>query len=132
MPPAMAGYGPRRTYEERIQDLEARIAVLRAGIRAREERRRAAAARGPREGPRFSPGWVAAHRARLGLSAADYGRLVGVTGLTIYNWEKGRGRPRAKQLTALAEVRGMGVREARQRLGLGGATRARRRRAKKA
>jgi len=67
--------------------------------------------------PRFSPTWLRKHRAKLGLSAADYARLVGVSGLTIYNWEKGKNKPRAAQLERLAEVRGMGVREAVARIG---------------
>ena len=33
------------------------------------------------------------HREKLGLSAAGYGSLVGVTGQTICNWEQGRNRP---------------------------------------
>ena len=55
---------------------------------------------------------------RLGFSANDYGRLVGVAGLTIYNWEKGKSKPRDKQLAAWAEVRGIGKREAWRRLEL--------------
>jgi DNA-binding transcriptional regulator YiaG len=31
-----------------------------------------------------------AHRARLGLSAKDYGKLMGVSALTVYNWEAGK------------------------------------------
>ena len=61
---------------------------------------------------RFSPTWLRKHRAKLGISAADYAKLVGVSGLTIYNWERGKSRPRQAQLIALAEVRGMGKREA--------------------
>ncbi len=53
-----------------------------------------------------------AQRSRLGLSAADYGKLVGVSGLTIYNWEHEKARPRKAQLTALVAVRGIGKREA--------------------
>ncbi len=41
------------------------------------------------EAIRFSARSVKAQRSRLGLSAADYGKLVGVSGLTIYNWEHG-------------------------------------------
>ena len=70
------------------------------------------------------------HRAKLGISAADYARLVGVAGLTIYNWEKGRSKPQAKQLAALAAVRGLGQREAIARIG--GKTPRGRGRAKKA
>jgi DNA-binding transcriptional regulator YiaG len=54
----------------------------------------------------------------VGLSASDYGRLVGVTPLTIYNWEKGKSKPRPKQLAAWGQIRGLGKREARRRLDL--------------
>jgi len=70
------------------------------------------------EGVRFSPKWIAADRKRLGISARDYGDLVGVSMLTIYNWEKGKSKPRAKQLAAWAKVRGIGKREALKRLEL--------------
>jgi DNA-binding transcriptional regulator YiaG len=64
---------------------------------------------------RFRPAGLVAHRKKLGLSAQDYGALVGVSGQTIYHWEEGQ-RPRASQLEALAAVRGMGKREAASRL----------------
>ena len=67
---------------------------------------------------RFSPKWVKADRQRLGLSAKDYGTLVGVSGLTIYSWESGKSKPRAERLAAWAEVRGIGKREALRRLEL--------------
>ena len=66
--------------------------------------------------PRFSPKWVKKHRAKLGMSAADYGLLAGVSGLTIYNWEKGNSNPRSKQLLAWSEIRTLGKREASQKL----------------
>ncbi|RLB38596.1 MAG: hypothetical protein DRH12_12650 [Deltaproteobacteria bacterium] len=65
---------------------------------------------------RFSAKGLRSSRERLGLSAADYGKLVGVTGQTIYKWEKGLSRPREKQLAALAAVRRMGKKEAMARL----------------
>jgi len=52
----------------------------------------------------------------LKLSAADYGKLVGVSGLTIYSWESGKSRPRKAQLAALVAVRGIGKREALAKL----------------
>jgi DNA-binding transcriptional regulator YiaG len=64
------------------------------------------------ESIRFSARSVKAQRSRLGLSAADYGKLVGVSGLTIYNWEHDKSRPRQVQLAALVAVRGIGKREA--------------------
>ena len=70
------------------------------------------------EGARFSARSVTAQRKRLGLSAADYAKLVGVSALTIYNWENGKSRPRKEQLAALVAVRGIGKREALRRLEL--------------
>ena len=66
----------------------------------------------PLESVRFSARSVKAQRQRLGLSAADYGKLVGVSGLTIYNWEHEKSRPRKAQLAALVAVRGIGKKEA--------------------
>jgi DNA-binding transcriptional regulator YiaG len=59
-----------------------------------------------------------AHRTRLGLSAKDYGKLIGVSGLTIYHWEAGKSKPRRSQLPAIVAVRGIGKREAMQRLSM--------------
>jgi DNA-binding transcriptional regulator YiaG len=66
---------------------------------------------------RFRAKGVTSHRKRLGISAADYGKLVGVTGHTIYKWEQGAARPRKAQLAALAAVRGLRKREVKARLG---------------
>jgi DNA-binding transcriptional regulator YiaG len=73
---------------------------------------------GEAEGPRrrFSAARLAAHRKKLGLSAAEYGKLAGVSGQSIYKWEQGGTRPRAAQLESLAKVRALGKREARARL----------------
>ncbi len=67
---------------------------------------------------RFSARSVKAQRERLGLSAANYAKLIGVTPLTIYNWEQGKTRPRQEQLAALVAVRNIGKREAIKRLEL--------------
>ena len=65
---------------------------------------------------RFSARSAKAQRAKTGLSAADYATLVGVSALTIYNWENGKSRPRKEQFAALASLRGIGKREAIRRL----------------
>ena len=65
---------------------------------------------------RFTSKGVRSHRSLLDISAADYGKLVGVTGHTIYKWEQGAARPRQAQLKALASIRGMRIKEARSRL----------------
>ena len=69
-----------------------------------------------RQGVRFSARSVRAQRRRLGLSAEQYAKLVGVSALTIYHWEAGKSRPRDKQLASLVAVRGIGKREALARL----------------
>ncbi|MHC4909081.1 MAG: helix-turn-helix domain-containing protein [Planctomycetota bacterium] len=69
---------------------------------------------GPRR--RFSPAWLRDHRQRVGMSAAEYARLIGVSTLTIYNWEHEKTRPRAAQVEVIAEVRQLGKREARRKL----------------
>ncbi|VTY23834.1 Helix-turn-helix domain protein [Xylophilus ampelinus] len=54
---------------------------------------------------RFSAKRLAAHRTKLGLSAADYGKLVSISGATIYNWEQGKTRPSPEQVQALGLVK---------------------------
>lgn len=65
---------------------------------------------------RFSPARLAAQRKKLGLSAANFAKLVGVSGLSVYKWENGQARPRRTQLEAIASVRGIGKREALAKL----------------
>ena len=65
---------------------------------------------------RFTPKGLSSERKRLGLSADDYGKLVGVSGQSIYNWEQEMVRPRKNHLRSIATVRGIAKREARARL----------------
>ena len=65
---------------------------------------------------RFSAKGLVSQRKRLGLSAHECGLLVGASGQSIYNWEDGKARPRAKHLPALAALRTMGKKEAAARL----------------
>ena len=51
---------------------------------------------------RFRAAGFAALRKKLGLSAADMGKLLGVTLQTIYHWEKGQSRPRSSQMQSIA------------------------------
>ena len=98
-----------------VKSLERRLSPLE-----KEERRRLGkpVSTDAAEGARFSPRWVKSHREKLGLSQADYARLVGVSALTIYNWEHGRSRPRKEFLGALVSVRKLGQRDAARRLEL--------------
>jgi DNA-binding transcriptional regulator YiaG len=65
---------------------------------------------------RFSATRLAAQRRKLGLSAAEFAALLGVSGQSVYKWEHGEARPRARQLEAIAALRGIGKREAAARL----------------
>ena len=65
---------------------------------------------------RFSAKSVIALRSGLGISAADFGKLVGVTGHTIYKWEHGTSRPQKAQLVVFAAIRGLGKKGAHARL----------------
>jgi DNA-binding transcriptional regulator YiaG len=59
---------------------------------------------------------MAANRQRLGLSAADFGLLVGATGQSVYAWEAGKTKPKAESLAAIASLRGIGKREVEAKL----------------
>ena len=64
----------------------------------------------------FSGEALKAHRESLGLSADNYGKLLGVSGLSIYNWEQGKARARKSSVDAWTAIRRIGKREAAQRL----------------
>ena len=70
----------------------------------------------PALGLRFRVGGFASLRKKLGLSAADMGKLIGVSAQSVYHWETGKIRPRAAQLAAIASVRKLGKREVAARL----------------
>ena len=99
----------------RLQSLEQQVRRLARGGRARAEQPQEA---DDDQGPqlRFSAKGLAAQRKRLGLSAASVARILGVSALSVYKWESGKTRPRARQLQAIAELRRMGKREAMARL----------------
>jgi DNA-binding transcriptional regulator YiaG len=61
---------------------------------------------------RFSAKGLASHRKRLGLSAHECGILLGASGQSVYKWEDGKARPRAKHLPAIAALRTLGKKQA--------------------
>jgi DNA-binding transcriptional regulator YiaG len=65
---------------------------------------------------RFRAAGMASNRKRLGLSAADFGRLVGATGQSVYAWEAGKSQPKSHNLQPIADLRGVGKREVATRL----------------
>jgi DNA-binding transcriptional regulator YiaG len=60
---------------------------------------------------RFRVAGFAALRKKLNISAADMGKLLGVSAQSVYHWETGKTKPRASQLAAIAAVRKMGKRK---------------------
>lgn len=110
-------------YRGQIADLKRRLQALEQQVKRlskttpRGATPQPAAEAEPESHLRFSAKGLAAQRKRLGLSAASVARLLGVSALSVYKWESGKTRPRAKQIEAIATLRRMGKREAVQRLG---------------
>lgn len=65
---------------------------------------------------RISPRLIKAQRNRLNLSQEEFGKLLGVSGHTVFLWEHKKVAPRPKIRGAFAAVRQFGRREARERL----------------
>ena len=89
-------------------------------LQSRETKRLKAgpAAAEPPHGTKFSVRSLKAQRRKSGLSQEDYASLVGVSKLTIYNWESGRTKPGGTHLATLVSLRGIGKREAQKHLEL--------------
>lgn len=65
---------------------------------------------------RFQAKGLRSLRARLGLSAEEFGKLAGVSGQSVYNWEAEKTVPRRAQLQSLSRLRSLGKREVRKML----------------
>jgi DNA-binding transcriptional regulator YiaG len=106
-----AGAGYRRD----IAALKRQIADLQRSANRRSRRAESADSTQSTK-MRFSAKGMKSHRAKLGISAGDYGRLAGVSAQSIYNYETGKATPRQAQVAALLAVRSLGKREAMARL----------------
>ncbi len=97
--------------KRRLAEQDRLIAQLRKGKPAND-------AKGAEHSPslRFRADGFASLRKKLALSAAEMGKLLGVSLQTVYHWEKGQSKPRSSQLKAIAEVRKLGKRGAAARL----------------
>ncbi|MDB5942538.1 MAG: transcriptional regulator, family-like protein [Ramlibacter sp.] len=109
-------------YRAQIAELKRRTRELEQQVnRLGRVAKKTAASAGP-EGDtgsrnlRFSAKGLAAQRKRLGLSAQAFGALIGASGQSVYKWEEGKTRPRAKHLPAIASLRTIGKKEAAARL----------------
>src|SRR5262249_21302637 len=87
-------------HRRHIAELKRQVATLEgqvALLQRTQERRPAPSPEGDVK-IRFVAKGLRSQRSRLGLSAADYGRLVGVSAQSVYNWEQGHASPRPEQL----------------------------------
>ena len=67
-------------------------------------------------GIRFSAARLTAQRERLGLTAAELAKLLGVSYQSVHKWENEISSPRASQLVSIATLSKMGKRLAQSRL----------------
>lgn len=105
-------------YRRDIAALKREVAALSRQVKSAGRPAKKTAQAEPDEGRklRFSAKGLKTHREKLGLSAAEYGQLAEVSAQSIYNWEAGKTTPRQAQVQGLAELRGIGKREAARRL----------------
>lgn len=112
------------SYRKEIAALKRTVATLQRGQASAEKKRgKATAASVDASEPeasgsrvRFSAKGLKTLRTKLGLSAAELGRLAGTSGQSVYNWEQGKNVPRQQQAQKLAALRTLGKREAKARL----------------
>jgi DNA-binding transcriptional regulator YiaG len=97
-----------------VEDLKRQVALLqRQGLTRSAEVPSASTTKKMR----FVAKGLRAQRKRVGLSAEDYGKLIGVSAQSIYNWEQGHTSPRREQLAAIAGLRGISKTTANAHLG---------------
>ncbi len=99
-------------YRSEIAALKKRLAVMEAQIKRMGKGSAKTAEKSVSEDDspslRFRVGGFAALRKKLGLSAAEMGKLLGVSAQSVYHWETGKTKPRASQLATISAVRKMG------------------------
>jgi DNA-binding transcriptional regulator YiaG len=104
------------SYRSQIAALKRRAQALEKSLRTLSRRggkpEPAADDEGPMGSFRFSAKGLKSHRKRLGLSAHECGILLGASGQSVYKWEDGKARPRAKHLPAIAALRNLGKKQA--------------------
>jgi DNA-binding XRE family transcriptional regulator len=103
-------------YRSDIAALKRQVAALQKNLRLASGKRKrpehAALEKTFETRHRFSAKGLASQRKRLGLSAEALGKLIGVSGLSIYHGEGGKARPRANHLPAIAALKTLGKKDA--------------------
>ena len=108
------------TYRRDIAALKRQVAALQRQSTLLAKRSATAVNKAPASLPdrpvRFVAKGLHSLRKRLGLSAPQFALLLGVSEQSVYNWEAKKTTPRKEQLAAIIAMRGLGKREAQQRL----------------
>ncbi len=101
-------------YRRDIAGLKREVAALRKTVSQLDRQVPKTLPAAPVEGGklRFVAKGFKTMRAKLGLSAEQLGKLLEVSGLSVYKWESGKARPRKAHLPKIAAVRAMGKRQA--------------------
>lgn len=102
-----------------IAALKREIAELRKLLKAEAKQHRRQPKNVADGGPdrsRITSKGVVSLRTRLGLSAADLGKLIGVSPATIYIWESKAPTPKPEVMARLAELRTLGKKEVAKRI----------------
>lgn len=66
----------------------------------------------PRKGVEFDAVAFAEHRKRMGLTQAQWAKVVGVSSLTIYNWETAGVQPQGSKIASIRNAMTLGKRRA--------------------
>lgn len=69
---------------------------------------------------RFSPAWLKALRKRFGISAEDFGKLIGMSGQSIYNLEQGKYPAKKDVAVRIASLRGLSKKQVAETLAAAG------------
>ncbi len=105
------------SYRRDIAALKREIATLRRDLKKAPSSRTVAAEAPSNSGKlRFRADGFRTMRRRLGLSASQMGKLLGVSEQSIYNWETKTATPRSSHLPTIARLRSLGKREVQQML----------------
>lgn len=99
-------------YRSEIATLKKRLAEMEAQIKklGKTNAKTSEASMNEDDSPslRFRVSGFAALRKKLGLTAAEMGKLIGVSAQSVYHWETGKTKPRSSQLASISAVRKMG------------------------
>jgi DNA-binding transcriptional regulator YiaG len=99
--------------KRRVLSLEQLVSRLR---KAQSPAKAPVPAKHPGVAFEFSAQAMSAQRSRLGLSAVQLGKLLGVSDQSVNKWEKGTSHPRAGNFPALAALKGLSKKVASERL----------------